>query len=46
MEDKKMIMAVGTAKIAAGQKKDGANLSWPIQKGSFQKSFDLGHRIQ
>jgi hypothetical protein len=46
MEDERMIMAVRTAKIAAGQKKDGAEFSWPIQKGGFQKSFDLGHRIQ
>ena len=38
-----MIMAVRTAKIAVGQKKDGADLSWPIQEGGFQKSFDLGH---
>jgi hypothetical protein len=44
MQDKRMIMAVRTAKIAAGQKKDGAEFSWPIQKGGFQKSFDLGHR--
>jgi len=36
-------MAVRTAKIAAGQKKDRAEFSWPIQKGGFQKSFDLGH---
>jgi hypothetical protein len=43
MQDKTMIMAVRTAKIAAGQKKDGAEFSWPIQKGGFQKSFDLGH---
>jgi hypothetical protein len=44
MQDKRMIMAVRTAKIAAGQKKDGAEFSWPIQKGGFQKSLDLGHR--
>jgi hypothetical protein len=35
MNDKRMIMAVRTAKIAAGQKKDGAESSWPIQKGGF-----------
>jgi hypothetical protein len=46
MEDKRMIVAVRTAKIAAGEKKDGADFSWPIQKRGFQKSFDLGHRIQ
>jgi len=46
MEDKKMIMAVRTAKIAAGKKKNGAELPWPIQKGGFQKSFDLSHGIQ
>jgi hypothetical protein len=44
MEDKSVIMAVRTAKIAMGQKKDGTEFSWPIQKGGFQKSFDLGHR--
>jgi hypothetical protein len=33
MKDKGMIMAVRTAKIAAGQKKDRAEFSWPIQKG-------------
>jgi len=43
MQDKRMIMAVRTAKIAAGQKEDGAEFSWPIQKGGFQESFDLGH---
>jgi len=36
-------MAVRTAEIAAGQKKDRAEFSWPIQKGGFQKSFNLGH---
>jgi len=46
MKDKRMIMAVRAAKIAAGKKKDGAEFSWPIQKGGFQKSFDLNHRIQ
>jgi hypothetical protein len=46
MKDKRMIMAVRTTKIAAGKKKDGAEFSRPIQKGGFQKSFDLGHRIQ
>jgi len=43
VEDKRMIMAVRAAKIAARQKKDRAEFSWPIQKGGFQKSFDLGH---
>jgi hypothetical protein len=43
VEDKTMIMAVRTAKIATRQKKDRAELSWPVQKGGFQKSFDLGH---
>jgi hypothetical protein len=46
MEDKGMIMAIRTPKIAAGEKKDRTDFSWPIQKGGFQKSFDLGHRIQ
>jgi hypothetical protein len=46
MEDKRMIMAIRTAKIAAGQKKDRAEFSRPIQKGGFQKPFDLSHCIQ
>jgi len=46
MEDEKMIMAIRTAKIAAGKKKDGAELSWPIEKGGLQESLDLRHGIQ
>jgi len=41
-----MIMAIRTAKIAAGKKKDGAELSWPIEKGGLQESLDLRHGIQ
>jgi hypothetical protein len=34
MENEGMVVAVWTAEIAAGEKNDGAEFSWPIQEGS------------
>jgi hypothetical protein len=43
MEDERMVVAVRTAEITVGKEKHRAEFPWPIQKGSFQKSFDLDH---
>jgi hypothetical protein len=43
MENKGMIVAIGTAEITVGEEKHRAEFSRPIQKGRLQKSFDLDH---
>jgi len=43
LKNKGVVMAERAAEVAVGKKENGADLPWPIHKGSLQKSLDLGH---
>jgi len=43
MRNKRMVMAIGTTKVAIRQKEDRTNPAVPVQKRGFEKSLDIDH---
>jgi hypothetical protein len=39
-----MVVTVWTSKVTVRKEKDGTELSFPIDKRGFQKTFDFDHR--
>jgi hypothetical protein len=46
MKNEGVIVAVRASKVAASEEENRTELPWPIDKGSLQESFDLGHDIE